>query len=218
MMTDGRRRIGVVEDDAAVCRFFCDAIGGAGDLELAFAAASLEEARAGAGRGTPELCLVDLGLPDGSGVEFIRDLKKSPGAKALVTTVFGDRKTVLTALKAGADGYILKSMDPENIVSHVRATLDGFTPMSPQVATYLLELLKPVREAPAEPREALTEREEEILSVFCRGLSYQETAAALGIGVNTVRDHVRRIYAKLKVHSRAEAVYEAQSLGLVDKT
>ena len=116
------------------------------------------------------------------------------------------------------DGYILKSMSQAEILLHVRQTLEGFTPISPQVATYLIELLKPPPSAALAPESAhvLTAREAEILSIFGRGLTYVETARVLGISANTVRDFVKKIYAKLDVHSRSEAVFEAKSLGLIE--
>jgi DNA-binding NarL/FixJ family response regulator len=212
-----RRRIGIVEDDALLMSFYVAVVQATVDLELVFAAATLGEARAAAGRVVPDLCIVDLGLPDGSGIDFVRELKARTDVKVLVSTVLGDRATVMSALKAGADGYILKSMSEGEILTHVRQVLAGFTPISPQVATYLIELLKPHSE-PVEHAAAqtLTPREAELLSIFARGLTYDEAAAALGVSVNTIRNFVKKIYAKLNVHTRTEALFEAQSLGLID--
>jgi len=211
-------RIGIVEDDTPLMNFYAALVQVSGDLELAFAARTLAEARAAIESGSPSLCLVDLGLPDGSGIDLVRDLKARGRCKVLVSTVLGDRTTVMSALKAGADGYILKSLSQAEILVHIRQTLNGFTPISPQVATYLIELLKPQQTTPAAPEaaHALTAREAEILSIFGRGLTYDETAHALGISANTVRDFVKKIYAKLDVHTRAEAVFEAKSMGLID--
>lgn len=207
-------RIGVVEDDERLCAYYAATIAGSGDMTLAFRAGTLAIARARLRETQPHLCLVDLGLPDGSGVDFVRAIKAQGDGKALVLTVLGDRKTVMTALKAGADGYVLKSMAQEELLTHIRQTLDGFTPVSPQVATYLLELLSPAKAA-IETERALTSRETEVLSVFARGLTYDETARALNISANTVRDYVKKIYAKLDVHSRSEALFEAQAMGLI---
>jgi DNA-binding NarL/FixJ family response regulator len=210
-------KIGIVEDDPSVLRFFISVIESCGELKLAFAVATLAEARAAIAREAPDLCLVDLGLPDGDGLDLVRALKATRRAKALVTTVLGDRATVLKVLRAGADGYIVKSAGQADILTHIKSTLAGFTPVSPQVASYLLELLKPDGD-PAKDADAplLSPRETEVLSIFCRGLTYEETAHALDISVNTVRDFVRKIYAKLEVHSRSEAMFEARQLGLID--
>lgn len=218
-MSSERRHIGVVEDDPPLLRFYSALVEVAEGLELAFAASTLAEARAAIDRCSPDLCLIDLGLPDGSGIEIVRELKKYGRSRILVSTVLGDRATVMAALKAGADGYILKSMGQNELLAHIRDTLNGFTPISPRIASYLLELLKEApQEAAAASTAKLTQREAEILAIFGRGLTYEETAAALGVSANTVRDFVKKIYAKLDVHSRSEAVYEAAALGLIDGT
>lgn len=219
MIVEPPMRIGMVDDDPAVLRFFTSVVGRDDTLTIAFSASTLAEARTALAAGRPALCLVDLGLPDGSGVDLVRELKASGETKVLVTTVLGDRATVITALKAGADGYILKTTSAADMLVHIRQTLDGFTPISPQVATYLLEVLRPEPAARAvtEDGETLTDREVEVLAIFSRGLTYDETARVLGISPNTVRDFVKKIYGKLKVHSRSEALFEALSLGLLDR-
>lgn len=209
------RLIGIVEDDPAVMKFFVSVIAGADDLSLAFAVGTRAEALAAIGSTCPCLCLVDLGLPDGSGIDIVRFLKSRGECKALVTTVLGDRGTVMKVLRAGADGYLLKSMGQTDILTDIRGTLAGYTPVSSQIATYLLELLKPIPQSNPEAGVLLTPREAEVLAIFCRGLTYNETAQALGISINTVRDHVKKIYMKLDVSSRSEAMFEAQQLGLI---
>lgn len=210
--------IGIVEDDPAVLRFLASLIDGVDDLARAFAVATVAEARAAIAKRPPALCLIDLGLPDGNGLDIVRETK-ARGGKALVSTVLGDRTTVMKVLKAGADGYIIKSMGQADILTHIRSTLAGFTPVSPQVATYLLELLNPAQTQQKAANAAdcrLSPREAEVLAVFCRGLTYEETARALGISINTVRDFVKKIYAKLDVSTRTEAMFEAQQRGLLN--
>lgn len=211
------RRIGIVEDDPAVMKFFVSVIAGADDLDLAFAVGTRAEALDAIGDGHPCLCLVDLGLPDGSGIDIVRLLKSRGESKALVTTVLGDRGTVMKVLRAGADGYVLKSMGQADILTHIRGTLAGYTPVSPQIATYLVELLRPAPQTNLASGVQLTAREAEVLAIFCRGLTYGETGEALGISINTVRDHVKKIYMKLDVTTRSEAMFEAQQLGLIDE-
>ena len=209
-------RIGIVEDDPPLLSFYSALVTVSDDMVLSFAERKLADARAQLTKGIPDLCMVDLGLPDGSGVELVRELKAMRAdCKVLVMTVLGDRKTVMTALKAGADGYILKSLNQADIQMHMRQTLNGFTPISPQVATYLIEMLQSKSVPGSESTQSLTPREVEVLSVCGRGLTYDETAQVLGITANTVRDFVKKIYAKLDVHSRAEALFEASSLGLL---
>lgn len=211
--------IGVVEDDAAVRRIFLRTLQAADELEVVFAAGSLAEARSAIKEGLPALCIVDIGLPDGSGIDLIREIRELGEVRILVATVLGDRKTVLNALRAGADGYLLKTLSASDFLANVRQTLAGFTPISPQVASYLLEIMRlGSSTAPtSSPDCRLTAREAELLSIFGRGLSYDETARVLGITANTVRDFVKKIYSKLQVHNRAEALFEARSLGLIDR-
>jgi DNA-binding NarL/FixJ family response regulator len=218
MAAEPPRTIGIVEDDPAVMRFFAAVIGQDSMLSIAFEASTLAAARTAWGAFRPSLCLVDLGLPDGSGIDLVRDFKAASETRVLVTTVLGDRATVMAALNAGADGYILKTSSAPEMLAHIQQTLDGFTPISPQVATYLLHALRPepVDRRTTEEGETLTAREIELLAIFARGLTYSETAHALGISPNTVRDFVKKIYAKLKVHSRSEALFEAQTLGLME--
>jgi DNA-binding NarL/FixJ family response regulator len=219
VLVDAPTLIGMIDDDPAVLRFFASVIGRDRSLAITFAASTLVEAREALATVQPALCLVDLGLPDGSGVDLVREIKAVGETRVLVTTVLGDRATVMTALKAGADGYILKTTRAADMLGHIRQTLDGFTPISPQVASFLLEVLRPeaATRAVTEDGESLTDREVEILGIFSRGLTYDETARVLGISPNTVRDFVKKIYGKLKVHSRSEALFEALSLGLLDR-
>ena len=108
-------------------------------------------------------------------------------------------------------------MGQADILTHIRGTLAGYTPVSPQIATYLVELLRPAPQTNLASGVQLTAREAEVLAIFCRGLTYGETGEALGISINTVRDHVKKIYMKLDVTTRSEAMFEAQQLGLIDE-
>jgi DNA-binding NarL/FixJ family response regulator len=131
----------------------------------------------------------------------------------LVITAFGDRDTVVAALNAGADGYLLKDSGPDTILDGIRATLDGGAPISASAAVYLLERLRGsgsgAPEVAVPEAERLTPREIELLELFSRGHSYKLASRALGISPLTVGNHVKSIYRKLQVHSRGEAVYEA---------
>jgi DNA-binding NarL/FixJ family response regulator len=215
-MTGTKSAIGIVEDDESLRAFLVRVIADSGDLDPVFACGSVAEAQTQLDTHRIDLLLVDIGLPDGSGLDVIRHVKGEGEPRVLVLSVLGDRVTVLQALKAGADGYLLKSGRPAVILNEIRQTLEGLTPLSPQIASYLIELVRPAVRTPAGDIPALSERETGILDLFARGLSYRETADILGISVNTISDHVRKIYGKLSVHSRSEAVFEAQFLGLID--
>jgi DNA-binding NarL/FixJ family response regulator len=217
-MSQPTRTIGIVEDDDRLRRFLERLIDESGDLRTLFSAATVADALAELSVHTPDLCLVDLSLPDGRGVIVIEQVKRQTDCKVLVLSVLGDRATVMQVLQAGADGYLLKSGRAEPILREIRETLDGQTMISPQIAAYLLEIVcsQAADKVDSGPLgEALTDRETEVLNLFARGLSYRETAEALSISPNTISNYVKSIYSKLSVHSRSEAVYEAQTRGLL---
>ncbi|MFZ5669818.1 MAG: response regulator [Pseudomonadota bacterium] len=218
-MTEQGGTIGIVEDDHHYRSFLETLVETTPDLACAFATASIAEALAQYDLLRPDLCLVDLGLLDGNGLELIRRINAANAGRSLVLSVFGDQETVMEAIRAGANGYVLKDMPAQQIVESIRQTLAGFSPISPQVAIYLTRFLTRSRGGglPGEGELTLTDRETETLSVFARGLSYKEAAEALGVSPHTISDFVKKIYRKLNVHSRSEAVFEAQCLGLIDR-
>lgn len=209
------RRVAILEDDPNVALHFREIIASSADLELVGTADCLAGA-ADLIAGRPDLLLSDIGLPDGSGLSFIPVLRAAlPACKVLVITAFGDRDTVVAALNAGADGYLLKDSGPDTILDGIRATLDGGAPISASAAVYLLERLRGGAGGDSDAgvavpeAERLTPREIELLELFSRGHSYKLASRALGISPLTVGNHVKSIYRKLQVHSRGEAVYEA---------
>ena len=157
-----------------------------------------------------DVVVVDIGLPDGSGIDVIRRSKELGVGRRLVSTMFGDEATVVAALEAGADGYILK--DNERITDAIVEVASGHVPLTPSVAVHLLRRMRP---KPSHDDSCLTEREAEILVCLARGRSYQQTATDLAISYHTVADHVKTIYKKLHVHSRSSAVYEGLRSGLI---
>lgn len=165
----------------------------------------------------PAVALVDLGLPDGEGVEFIARLQRLPvHVECLVITVFGDEKHVLEAVRAGASGYLLKDQRPK-IARSILQVMDGGATISPSIAKLLLRQLSDGNpSADDRPPVKLTERELEVLQLTVKGYTHKEVATALGVSYYTVTSHVKHLYRKLSVHSRSEAVYEAVHLGLVD--
>jgi len=124
--------------------------------------------------------------------------------------MFGDEKSVVSALEAGADGYILK--DADHIGDAIVAVAKGHVPLTPSVAAHLLRRLRP---NPSTVRKQLTPRETEILTCLAKGLSYRDVASMLSISYHTVTDHVKHIYKKLRVNSRSGAVYEGLRTGLI---
>lgn len=209
------RRIALLEDDVNVAAHFVDIIASDPGLVLDIQAGSIAQAQTILERRV-DLVLTDIGLPDGSGLDFIRTLKSAQDCKILVVTAFGDRDTVVAALRAGADGYLLKDSTPETILDGIHVTLMGGAPISASAAVYLLDRLRQSdaeETPPAVAAESLTRREVELLTVFARGQSYKEAARSLGISPLTVGNHVKAIYRKLEVTSRGEAVYVAMRRG-----
>ncbi len=165
----------------------------------------------------PPLALIDLGLPDGSGVQLIEKLQKL-GADTLciVATVFDDDAHLFPALRAGAQGYLLKDQPPAAIADMLRGIADGQPPLSPSIARRLLRHFQPLSVAvPPPDAPHLTPRETEVLRLTAKGLTLGEVADALGLSRHTVSGYLKDIYRKLSVSSRAEATLEAARLGLV---
>jgi DNA-binding NarL/FixJ family response regulator len=167
----------------------------------------------------PDVLLVDIGLPDMSGLEVVRTTAaRHPSCDILVVTVFGDEQTVLAALEAGARGYLLKGAASRDIAEDIRELRHGGSPLSPVIARQVLKRLHAraaKSAAPNHDESVLTVREGEILNAIARGFSYAETAKLLAISVQTVHTHLKHIYRKLAVHSKTEAVFEADKRGLL---
>ena len=209
-------RIGILEDDPELRLYLEQIINEAEGLGLAFSSGTVAAARTCMADARPDLCLVDIGLPDGSGLDFIAWLKAEQPTRCLILTVLGDRESVLSALRSGADGYLLKDTPPEQLRRAIAATIAGETPLSPQAATYLLNIFKATVPGPETiDASLLSAREIEVLKLFSRGLSYRETAGILQVSPHTIGDYVKAIYGKLSVHSRTEAIFEARQLGLI---
>ena len=207
----------VVDDDVILRRRLSGILSVAGDFEVLGEAGSVAEGLGLVTRG-PQLALVDLGLPDGHGIEVIAALRVHvPEAKALVISVFEDRASVLGAFRAGADGYLLKDTPDDQVLAHVRETLAGETPISARAAGHLLSFVRAEqRQQPAADAPSLSPREKELLQHLARGLARKEVAREMGISHFTVGEYLQSIYRKLSVNSRGEAVYEALRARLID--
>jgi DNA-binding NarL/FixJ family response regulator len=167
----------------------------------------------------PDVMLTDLGLPDGNGLDLIRRVAGMQGdTEIMVITVFGDEKHVLSAIEAGASGYLLKDSTSDYIGDSIVQMMNGESPVSPAIARHLLKRFRTMQTSAA-VKEAdtpkLTPRESEILQYVAKGFSFTEVAKLISVSPHTVTHHIKNIYKKLAVCSRAEAVYEAMQLGLV---
>lgn len=201
----------LVEDDIPTQQWLVQLLDATREARVVHACATVADAVAWLrGNHTANIVLTDLGLPDGSGLDVIREACRHPGREVLVLSIFGDERNVLAAIDAGASGYILKDGNLDAVRDHLHCLRTGGAPLSPRIARTLIRRSR----SEAHPAVAidqpplLSERELEVLTGVGKGFSYAEVADALGITTNTVRTHVRKIYEKLAVNSRMEAVYE----------
>jgi DNA-binding NarL/FixJ family response regulator len=210
-------RIAILEDDETTRDYLAEMLGQTPGFEIAFACETLAEANAALELCSADVALVDIKLPDGVGLDFIQPFIAKTGGRALILTILGDKASVLLAFEFGASGYLLKDTPPEQIVRDIRALVDGGVPISPQAATHLLSLIEGAEKPKPEATEnILTARERDVLILFSRGLSYKETASALGVSAHTINDYVKAIYTKMQVHSRNEAIFEAVQNGWLE--
>jgi DNA-binding NarL/FixJ family response regulator len=209
-------RIGIVEDDAILGSALEQTLNSVEHFEVVGWAETLEEGRALLGREL-DVLLVDLGLPDGSGLDLITLSQANKSVRTLVLSVFGDVRHVVQAIERGADGYILKGAESMELKAAIEIVQSGGAPISPAVAGHILARVRRSEASAQKPtgESKLTPREIEVLSHLAKGLSYKDVAAIEGLSYHTVADHVKAIYRKLAVNSRSEAVFEAVQTGLI---
>lgn len=219
----------VVEDDSRARAFFEASVQRSASLFWLGSAGTVHEALAWLAQTAtiPDVLLVDLGMPDGSGLDVIREaVARFPGCEPLVISVFGDEENVLSSIEAGAVGYIHKDAAPEDIAQTIVEMKAGASPISPMIARRVLAKYRSLQTAgtpaAAVPQAAvdstpglLSAREHEVLTLIARGFSYAEIARLKGLSVHTVQTHIKNLYGKLAVHSKSEAVFEATRLGLL---
>lgn len=224
----------IVEDDVQARGFFAASVMGCGELALLASVGTVAEACAWLESAVQvDVLLVDLGLPDGSGLQVIRHARQlHPECEPLVISMFGDEDSVLASIEAGALGYIHKDSTPENVADTIVEMKQGASPISPMIARRVLSKYLHLHAtqtpqsaallsggAPSgEPQPVqvpLSAREQGVLELIARGFSYAEAARLSGVSVDTVRTHIKNLYGKLAVHSKNEAVFEAVKLGLL---
>lgn len=211
-------KVYVVEDQPKILKSLIKLLGGFKEIEIVGKALSGEESLEGIAAQQPEVVLLDLGLPQMSGIEVTREIKKKyPKIEVLIFTVFDEEEKVMEAIQAGASGYLLKGMEAEKIVEAIREVKDGGSVIQPSLARSLLRQFQ-VQAEPGkeEPFPNLTPREVEILQIIAKGLSNAEAANVLKISRATIRTHLEHIYAKMSVSNRVEAITEGIRQGLID--
>jgi DNA-binding NarL/FixJ family response regulator len=218
-------RVMIVEDDPGMLERFAAALVRDPRTRVVEKARTGKEAIARLLLVTPEVLLVDLGLPDIHGTEVIRFAARHlPECDIMVITVFGDERNVIASIESGATGYVLKDCSDADLITRILELRAGGSPMSPGIARIVLNQMREgTVAAPAGERRgagegapsALTARETDVLRLLSRGYTYTEVGDRLGISVHTVTSHIKNSYRKLAVHSGAAAVTRAAELGLL---
>lgn len=221
MKDQERYSVLLVEDEAPTRERLAGIIANHPRLNLLSTCGNLAQGREQLAIQTPRVLLVDLGLPDGHGVELIRAARhKDEHIEIMVISVFGDERNVIDAIEAGATGYLLKDADSSHVGESIMELMAGGSPISPAIARHLLKRFSttPEAEAPKDEESTphLTKREIDVLNAVAKGLTYLEIADVLSMSSHTVTSHIKNIYRKLEVRSRSEAVFEAVQLGLID--
>jgi len=198
-------RVSIVEDLAEVREGLVDLVQSDEELSMVSSFKDAESAAQKLPELKADIVLMDINLPGMSGIDCIKLIKeKCPGTQFLMFTVYENDDKVLEALQAGATGYLLKRTKPEQILESIKELNQGGSPMSSNIARKLLNIF--LHEKKATKKEALSDRENEVLQLLADGLLYKEIANRLYIGHGTVRQHLHNIYEKLHVNNRTEAV------------
>lgn len=201
-------KVGVIEDQRRFREALSAMIDGTEGFRCAGSFRSMEEALDKIGRDLPNVALVDIGLPGMSGIEGISLLKqKYPKLVLLMHTIYDDDERIFDALCAGASGYLLKRTPPARLLENLREAADGGAPMTPEVASRVVSLFREYH--PPDRSYELTPHELRILKLLMDGYNYKTAAAELGVTTHTISFHLQRIYEKLHVHSKTEAVAKA---------
>lgn len=204
--TERRIRAAIVEDDPAVRRILREWIDQSSDFKCVYDCGDAESGIQALGSVAPEVALVDINLPGASGIECVRRLKpKLPATQFVMLTVYEDSDHIFAALSAGATGYLLKRTPREALLTALREVHGGGSPMSSNIARKVVQSLQQPQPK-ARPSDLLSPREAEVLELLSRGHVYKEIAEAIGISLPTVSTYIRRIYEKLHVHSRSQAI------------
>jgi DNA-binding NarL/FixJ family response regulator len=205
----------VIEDRLEIRESLRILINGTPGYRCVGAFSSIEDALANPFDEPPLAALVDIGLPGLSGIEGIRLLAEIyPGAVLLALTVYEDEDKIFSALCAGASGYLLKKTPPARLLESIREAVEGGAPMSPEVAGKVIRMFRGIR--PPQPLDQrLTPHEVRILNLLADGHNYTTAARELGVTVDAVSFHMKRIYEKLHVHSKSQAVARAFRAGIV---
>jgi len=206
-------KISIVEDDTLLRENLKLLLGGETGIEVLDAYATAEDALVKLPQAPPDILLTDIGLPGMSGVELIRKIKDElPDVEIMAHTVFDDRETVFSAIKAGASGYILKGSSPRDLIDALHTLALGGSPMSPKIAR---KVIREFQDAPRDEQFLLSPRERDIVKEVETGSTYKDIARKFGISPHTVHTHIKNIYEKLHAKNRKTALVAARRKGII---
>jgi len=207
-----KKTVVLVEDDVSFRREIESLLKSAPDIELLFSVGNGEDAIERLQGMLPDVVLMDINLPGMSGVECVKLLKrKNTSLEVVMLTVYQDAGSIFRALKAGANGYLIKSSGPEVILGAVRDVSMGGAPFTSHIARKIVHHFRGTQEKPVKVDQALSPREQEVLELMAEGYRYKEVADKLGIGIETVKTYVKNICIKMHVRSRIEAIVKHYS-------
>jgi DNA-binding NarL/FixJ family response regulator len=205
----------IIEDVSDVFHWLSARVNDVFGIAEIWPAASFGEANELIADGGWDLLLVDLGLPDGDGTDLIPLAKRlHPKAHCVVTTIFDDADHLFPALRAGADGYLLKDEEDQVFAQNLAGILSGRPPLSASIATQMLHIFRPEKSPES---TLLSPREEQMLVLISKGYSSREASSALSISYHTGAGYLKSVYQKLQVNSRAEATVKAMEMGLINR-
>jgi DNA-binding NarL/FixJ family response regulator len=200
-------RVSIIEDDDTTRRILTAIVTGTPDLELVSQYDRCEPAIKALPAEAPNVVLVDINLPEINGVEAVRRLKpEMPKTQFLMLTVYEDADHIFAALAAGATGYLLKGTRRAELLEAINQIVAGGSPMSSGIARKVVQSFSLAQPAPRSDLETLSPREQSVLDLLSKGYLYKEIAESLSVSVPTVNTYIRRIYEKLQVHSRSQAI------------
>ena len=211
-----RLKVSFIVDDPVYNGLLHLAIFESHDMQLSSSGTSIAQGLALLTGEAADVLLIDIGLPDSNSLEVIQQARLSwPACQVMVISVFPDRKKILAAIVAGANGHILKDVTPQQLSEEIRTLVAEGSAISPSIARVLLDHVRQVDESTVsvgsvDPSLLLTRREHEVLTLANKGLTYGEIASNLSLSVHTVKTYVKRAYQKLQVTSKTEALYELQ--------
>ena len=198
-------KVGIIEDNKTVREGFETLLNRTPGFQCICTCATVQEALKKIPKAVPDVVLMDIQLPDGTGVECTTKLKESlPSAQIVIVTVYEDSERIFQALQAGACGYLLKRAGPEKILSAIQEAHDGGVPMTPEIARKVIGQFRQQADVAAQA-EDLSDREREVLELVMHGLGNKAIADRLSVTIAAVKWHLQHIYEKLHVHSRTEA-------------